>query len=55
MNPARSLGPALVGGNLASFPLYLVAPTLGALLAIPTCRLMGAGDCCPDATGGTCS
>lgn len=49
MNPARSLGPALVSGELGPLPLYLVAPVIGALLAIPTCRLIGGSeDCCPD-------
>lgn len=33
MNPARSLGPALVSGQLAGLWLYIVAPLLGALLA----------------------
>ena len=32
MNPARSLGPALVGGNLAALWLYLLAPLLGAAI-----------------------
>jgi aquaporin NIP len=31
MNPARSLGPALVSGDLHALWLYLVAPPLGAL------------------------
>jgi len=35
MNPARSLGPALVSGNLAHLWLYLAAPLLGAALAVP--------------------
>lgn len=32
MNPARSLGPALVSGEVTHLWVYLVAPTLGALL-----------------------
>ena len=32
MNPARSLGPALVSGDLHALWLYLVAPLLGAAL-----------------------
>ena len=48
MNPARSIGPALVAGNLNHLWLYLTAPFLGALLAFPTCRLVQGKDCCPD-------
>ncbi len=48
MNPARSIGPALVAGNLQHLWLYLTAPLLGALLAFPTCRLVQGKDCCPD-------
>jgi MIP family channel proteins len=33
MNPARSLGPALVSGTFDSFWVYLLAPPLGAVLA----------------------
>jgi glycerol uptake facilitator-like aquaporin len=32
MNPARSLGPALVSGDLHALWLYLVAPPVGAVL-----------------------
>ncbi len=32
MNPARSLGPAIVSGEFASLWIYLVAPPLGAIL-----------------------
>ena len=46
MNPARSLGPALVAGGLAGVWIYLVAPVAGALLAVPTCRLLRAPGCC---------
>jgi aquaporin NIP len=38
MNPARSLGPALVSGNPQHLWLYLLATTLGAILAVPLCR-----------------
>jgi MIP family channel proteins len=34
MNPARSLAPALVGGDGADLWLYLVGPTAGALLGV---------------------
>lgn len=34
MNPARSLSPALISGNLQSLWLYLTAPILGAFLAV---------------------
>lgn len=40
MNPARSLGPALLAGKLEHLWLYLAGPTLGALLAVPTFRLV---------------
>jgi aquaporin Z len=33
MNPARSFGPDLIGGNMATFWVYLVGPLAGALLA----------------------
>ena len=33
MNPARSLGSALVAGQWAYFWIYLIAPPLGMLLA----------------------
>ncbi len=35
MNPARSLAPALISGNTQHLWLYLLAPTLGTLAAIP--------------------
>lgn len=35
MNPARSLAPAVVSGQLNYVWIYLVAPVLGALLAVP--------------------
>ncbi len=40
MNPIRSLAPAIVSGNLTSLWVYLAAPTIGALTATATWRLM---------------
>ena len=40
MNPARSLAPALVGGNLQHQWLYWVAPILGAQLAVVVYRYL---------------
>ena len=39
MNPARSLAPAVVSGNLHALWVYLLAPLLGAALAVPAWRL----------------
>jgi len=39
MNPARSLAPAVVSGTLASLWIYLIAPVLGAVAAVPCWRL----------------
>ena len=38
-NPARSFAPALVSGNLTALWIYIMAPTLGAILAMLTWRL----------------
>jgi aquaporin Z len=46
MNPARSLGPALVSFNLQSLWIYLLAPVAGMYLAHPTCRWIQGGECC---------
>lgn len=46
MNPARSLGPALVSGHLDHLWLYLLAPVLGALLAVPLCICVREPGCC---------
>lgn len=46
MNPARSLGPALVSGTFASLWLYLSAPFVGAGLAVGACRVVRGPDCC---------
>jgi aquaporin Z len=49
MNPARSLAPAVVSGQPDHLWIYLVAPVLGALLAVPCARLLQM----PTASSGT--
>ena len=46
MNPARSIGPALVSGHLEHLWLYILAPILGALLAVVSCKLVKDDQCC---------
>jgi aquaporin Z len=40
MNPARSLAPAIVSGNLSSLWVYLTAPVIGACCAVPLWKIM---------------
>jgi MIP family channel proteins len=42
MNPARSIGPALISGDLSHLWIYLVAPPLGAIAAALTYRALRA-------------
>ena len=51
MNPARSIGPALVSMNLADLWIYIAATTIGALIAVPLCACMGEKDCCCKVVG----
>ena len=46
MNPARSLAPALVGGQFQALWVYLLAPALGAGLAVVACRCSRGSRCC---------
>lgn len=46
MNPARSLGPAVVSGQLEHLWLYLLAPTLGASVGVLACRCTQPAGCC---------
>ena len=46
MNPARSLGPALMTGQLSHLWIYISAPILGAISAVPGCRFLHIHGCC---------
>ena len=46
MNPARSLAPAVVSQHLSGLWIYLIAPALGALLAVLACCCVRERGCC---------
>jgi aquaporin NIP len=46
MNPARSFAPALVAMNFHSLWIYLLAPSLGAMIAVPLCICVRESGCC---------
>ncbi len=48
MNPVRSIAPALVSGHYNHLWLYILAPILGALLAVTTCKFVKDDNCCND-------
>ncbi|WBX72173.1 aquaporin [Tenacibaculum retecalamus] len=48
MNPARSIAPALVSGHLEHLWLYVLAPILGALLAVVSCKFVKDNNCCDE-------
>lgn len=48
MNPARSIGPALVSGNVTALWIYVAAPVLGMALASPACRWIQGSECCAE-------
>jgi aquaporin Z len=50
MNPARSLGPALVSMQLEHVWVYLLAPTLGALAGVGGCICIRDAGCCTACT-----
>ena len=50
MNPARSLAPAIISGNLQHLWLYPAATILGAIIAVPLCIGTRESGCC----GGKC-
>lgn len=49
MNPARSIGPALVSGQVEHLWIYLTATILGAQCAVLLCRCVRAEGCCREA------
>ena len=48
MNPARTFGPALISGYLDHLWMYILAPILGALLAVVSCKLVKDENCCDE-------
>ncbi|HKP04280.1 MAG TPA: aquaporin [Chthoniobacterales bacterium] len=46
MNPARSLGPAVVSGQLTSLWIYLLAPVIGAAIGVAGCCCVREPGCC---------
>jgi aquaporin NIP len=48
MNPARSLAPNIVSGNIDGLWLYVLAPILGAILAVISCKLIKEENCCDE-------
>ena len=39
MNPARSIAPAIISGHLEYLALYVIAPIIGMILAVPLYKL----------------
>ena len=48
MNPARSLAPNIVSGNIKGLWLYILAPIIGALLAVVSCKFIKHENCCDE-------
>ncbi|MDC0097940.1 MIP family channel protein [Flavobacteriaceae bacterium] len=51
MNPARSIAPAVVSGNIADLWIYIFAPIIGCVLAVVSCKLVKDEQCCDDIGG----
>jgi aquaporin Z len=50
MNPARSLAPAAISGNFNALWIYLIAPVIGSILAVPACCAFREPGCCSTST-----
>jgi aquaporin NIP len=50
MNPARSLGPAVVSGHFTYLWIYLLAPVIGACIGVLGCRCVRESGCCSGKT-----
>jgi len=50
MNPARSLGPAVISGHFEHLWIYLLAPAIGAYTAVLGCRCVREAECCASPT-----
>ncbi len=46
MNPARSLGPALISGHFQHLWIYILAPVIGAGVGVLGCRCVRESGCC---------
>ena len=46
INPARSLGPALMSGHFQHLWIYLLAPVIGACIGVLGCRCVRESGCC---------
>ena len=46
MNPARSIAPAIISGNIQHLWVYIMAPLTGAIFAFPGCKLIQGNSCC---------
>ncbi|WP_248723225.1 MIP/aquaporin family protein [Seonamhaeicola sp. ML3] len=46
MNPIRSIAPAIFTGNFKDLWLYIIAPVVGAIAAVSSCKLVKDDQCC---------
>jgi aquaporin Z len=48
MNPARSIAPAVTSGNISHLWIYILAPIIGCILAVISCKLVKDEQCCEE-------